>query len=96
MIQFAIGYIVELKVKRNRHRFLGSGFNFRVKGKERPEKTEILIKNDHLPKLIANLAHNFGLCLTNEAEDFLVNRHPKCSPGTRMGHLAQTWHVKVW
>ena len=30
-----------------------------------------------------------------EADAFLVNAHPKCSPGTRMEPLAQTWHVKM-
>ena len=69
---------------------------FRVKGKERLERTEILAKIDYMLKIIANLAHNFGFGLTNEADAFLVNRHPKCCPGTRMGPLAQTWHVKVW
>ena len=30
------------------------------------------------------------------SERSLVNKHPKCSPGTRMQPLAQTWHVKMW
>ena len=33
---------------------------------------------------------------SDEADAFLVNTHPKCSPGTRMQPLAQTWHVKMW
>jgi hypothetical protein len=32
----------------------------------------------------------------NEADVFLLNTHPKCSPGTRMQPLTQTWHFKVW
>ena len=32
----------------------------------------------------------------DEADAFLVNTHPKCSPGTRIQPLAQTWHVKMW
>ena len=32
----------------------------------------------------------------DEADAFVVNTHPKCSPGTRMEPLAQTWHVKMW
>ncbi len=32
----------------------------------------------------------------DEADVFLVITHLKCSPGTRMEPLAQTWHLKVW
>ena len=32
----------------------------------------------------------------DEADVFLVNTHLKCSPGTRMEPLAQTWYVEMW
>jgi hypothetical protein len=32
----------------------------------------------------------------DEVDDFLLNMHPKYSPGMRMEPLAQTWHVKMW
>jgi hypothetical protein len=30
----------------------------------------------------------------DEVDAFLVDTHPKCSPGTRMEDLVQTWHSR--
>ena len=77
---------------RNRSQVQGS--TFRVKDKE-----GIKDPKSSLKMLIFPNNSQFGSKFwirPDEADAFLVNTHPKCSLGTRMEPLAQTWHVKMW
>jgi len=70
------------------------GSTFRVKDKDGIEDPKFSIK-----MLIFQNNCQFGLkswIRSDEADAFLLNTHPKCSPGMRMKPLAQTWHVKMW
>jgi hypothetical protein len=78
--------------RRNRSQVQGS--TFRVKDKE-----GIKDPKSSLKMLIFLNNCQFGSKFwirPDEADAFLINTHPKCSPGPRMEPLAQTWHVKIW
>jgi hypothetical protein len=78
------------RIKSNRSQVQGSTFRFKDKeGIKDPKST---LKMLIFPN---KLGSKFWI-RSDEADAFLVNTHPKCSPGMRMEPLAQTWHVKMW
>jgi hypothetical protein len=70
------------------------GSRFRVKDKEGIKDPKFSLKMLILPNN-CQFGSKFWI-RPDKADAFLVNTHPKCSPGTRMKPLAQTWHVKMW
>jgi hypothetical protein len=77
--------------KHNRSQVQGS--TFRVKDKEGIKDPKSSLRMLILPNYC-----QFGCKFwirPDEADAFFVNTHPKCSPGTRMEPLAQTWDVKI-
>ena len=68
--------------RNNSNRSQVQGSTFRVKEKEGIEDPKALLKRLIFP---SNFQFGSKLWITpEEADAFLVNMHPKCSPGTRM------------
>ena len=86
-------WLSEPHKKGNRSQVQGS--TFRVKDKERHEDSKSSLQMFIFP---SNCQFSFKFWIrTDETDAFLVNTHPKCSPGTRMEPwtpepLAQTDH----
>ncbi len=76
----------------NRSRVQGS--TFKVKNKEGFKDPKSSLKMLIFPNN-CQFGSKFWI-RPDEADTFLVNTHPKYSPGTRMQPLTQTWHVKMW
>ena len=85
-------YLGWWKLPGNRSQVQGS--TFRVKDKEGIKDPKSSLKMLIFPNN-CQYGSKFWIRL-DDADAFLVNTHPKCSPGTRLEPLAQTWRVKMW